>query len=263
LIDQFVSTGIEAYGTVINGVPGMIDQAHVAFAMEASLLGGNTPEQRLMTAQDSVVSPTLAFTSGQDLLELANTAEQLTFKANTLFTGAGADVVDSETNSGFRNTIFTGSADDVIYAGSRDVITGGSGDDEIWATGGNGNRLSGNGGDDDIVIGTTGNRALGGDGNDSFIINEGAGTNYLNGGAGSDQFWLISAPGDKPAAKQFVMDFKAGEDLVGLRGVSFSAISFSQVGADTLLSVAGTAVGHFTNVSAGSLNNQANFAGLA
>jgi len=49
----------------------MIDQAHVDLAMEASLLGGSTPEQRLMTAQDSVVSPTLAFTSGQDLLELA------------------------------------------------------------------------------------------------------------------------------------------------------------------------------------------------
>jgi alkaline phosphatase len=263
LIDQFVSTGIEAYGTVINGVPGMIDQAHVAFAMEASLLGGNTPEQRLMTAQDSVVSPTLAFTSGQDLLELANPAEQLTFKANTLFTGAGADVVDSETNSGFRNTIFTGSADDVIYAGSRDVITGGGGADQIWATGGDGNRLSGNGGDDDFVIGTMGNRALGGEGNDKFTILDGADTNYLNGGAGSDQFWLISAPGDKPAAKQFVMDFKAGEDLVGLRGVAFADLSFNQVGADTLLSVTGTAVGHFTNVSAASLNNQANFAGLA
>ena len=263
LIDQFVSTGIEAYGTVINGVPGMIDQAHVAFAMEASLLGGSTPEQRLMTAQDTVVSPTLAFTSGSDDLLVANAAQQLTFKANTIFTGAGVDEVNSDLNDGFRNTIFAGSGADVIYAGSRDVITGGSGDDEIWAMGGNGNRLSGNGGDDDIVIGTTGNRALGGDGNDSFIINEGAGTNYLNGGAGSDQFWLISAPGDKPAAKQFVMDFKAGEDLVGLRGVAFADLSFSQVGADTLLSVAGTAVGHFTNMSASALNNQTNFAGLA
>jgi len=263
LIDQFVSTGIEAYGTVINGVPGMIDQAHVAFAMEASLLGGASAAERLATAQDSVVSPTLAFTSGEDLLEVANPAEQLTFKANVMFTGGGADVVDSETNSGFRNTIFTGSADDVIYAGSRDVITGGSGDDEIWATAGNGNRLSGNGGGDDFIIGTTGNRALGGDGNDTFAILEGAGTNYLNGGAGSDQFWLISAPGDKPAAKQYVMDFKAGEDLVGLRGVAFADLSFTQVGTDTLLSVTGTAVGHFTNVSAASLNNLANFAGLA
>jgi len=263
LIDQFVSTGIEAYGTVINGVPGMIDQAHVAFAMEASLLGGATATERLATAQDSVVSPTLAFTSGQDLLELANPDEQLTFKANVIFTGAGADVVDSEANSGFRNSIFTGSADDVIYAGSRDVITGGGGADQIWATGGNGNRLSGNGGDDDFVIGTMGNRALGGEGNDKFDILDGAGTNYLNGGAGSDQFWLISAPGDKPAAKQYVMDFKAGEDLIGLRGVAFADLSFTQVGTDTLLSVTGTAVGHFTNVSAASLNNLANFAGLA
>ena len=263
LIDLFVSTGVEAYGTVISGVPGMIDQAHVAFAMEASLLGGNTPEQRLMAAQDAVISPTLAFSSGDDELLVDNAAQQLTFKANTLFTGAGADVVDSELNNGFRNTIFTGSGADTIFAGSRDVITGGGGADQIWATGGDGNRLSGNGGDDDIVIGTMGNRALGGEGNDKFTILDGAGTNYLNGGAGSDQFWLISAPGDKPAAKQFVMDFKAGEDLVGLRGVAFADLSFSQVGTDTLLSVTGTAIAHFTNVSAASLNNQANFAGLA
>ncbi|NDH66054.1 MAG: alkaline phosphatase, partial [Microbacteriaceae bacterium] len=138
-------------------------------------------------------------------------------------------------------------------------ITGGSGNDEIWATAGNGNRLSGNGGDDDFIIGTSGNRALGGDGNDTFGILDGAGTNYLNGGAGRDQFWLITGAGDKPEAKQFVMDFKAGEDKVGLVGVSFGALSFTQVGADTLLSVTGTAVGHFTNVNVASLNNQANF----
>ena len=55
------------------------------------------------------------------------------------------------------------------------------------------------------------------------------------------------------------MDFKAGEDKIGLQGIAFGAISFTQVGADTLLSVAGTAVGHFTNVSAASFNNQTNF----
>jgi Ca2+-binding RTX toxin-like protein len=170
--------------------------------------------------------------------------------------------VDIEILAGSANTIFTGSGADVIYAGSRDVITGGGDNDQIWATGGNGNRLSGNGGDDDFVIGTMGNRALGGDGNDKFDILDGAGTNYLNGGAGSDQFWLISAPGDKPAAKQFVMDFKSGEDKVGLQGVSFSSLSFTQVGTDTLLKVAGVEVGHFTNLSAGVLNNQANFSGL-
>jgi len=180
-------------------------------------------------------------------------------RLDTVFSGSGNDEIDIAVTGGEDNRIFTGSGADVIYAGSRDVITGGSGNDWIVAEAGNGNRLSGNGGDDDIVIGTTGNRALGGDGNDKFTILGEAGTNYLNGGAGSDQFWLISAPGDNPAAKQFVMDFTTGEDLVGLRGVTFSALSFNQVGADTLLSVAGTAVGHFTNVSAASLNNQANF----
>jgi len=262
LIDQFVSTGIEAYGSVINGVPGMIDQAHVASAMEASLLGGNTPEQRLMTAQDSVVSPTLAFTSGEDLLEVANSAQQLTFKANTIFTGAGADLVDSELNDGFRNKIFTGSADDVIYAGSRDVITGGSGDDHIWATAGDGNRLSGGLGNDTFIIGSASNRGLGGAGDDKFYVLGGAGTNHLNGGAGADQFWLVSEIGDRPAAKQYVMDFQVGADKVGLQGVAFSSLSFTTVGADTLLKVAGVEVGHFTNLSASSLNNQANFAGL-
>ena len=250
---------MEAYGTVIKGVPGMIDQAHIAMAMDASLLGGATPAQRLATAQDSVISPLVSFTSGNDRLEVADPAQQLTFKANTIFTGAGADVVDSETNSGFRNTVLTGSADDVIYAGTRDVITGGSGNDEIWAVSGDGNRLSGNAGDDAFIIGSSVNRALGGDGNDTFTILETAGTNYLNGGRGSDQFWLISGAGDKPAAKQFVMDFKAGEDKVGLRGVAFTDLSFAQVGADTLLSVTGTAVGHFTNVNVSTLNNQANF----
>jgi len=200
-------------------------------------------------------------TSGADSLLMPDASKDLTLIGNTIFTGAGDDEVDVALSDGFENRVFTGSGADVIYAGTRDVITGGSGDDWIKATAGNGNRLSGNGGDDDFIIGSSGNRALGGEGNDRFDILETAGTNYLNGGAGSDQFWLIMS-GDKPAAKQFVMDFKAGEDKVGLQGVSFSALSFTQVGADTLLSVTGTAVGHFTNVSAASLNNQANFAGL-
>jgi Ca2+-binding RTX toxin-like protein len=180
-------------------------------------------------------------------------------RGDDLFTGAGNDVVDVAISAGFENKVFTGSGADVIYAGSRDVITGGGGADQIWATAGNGNRLSGNGGDDDFVIGTMGNRALGGEGNDKFTILDGAGTNYLNGGAGSDQFWLISAPDDKPAAKQFVMDFKAGEDFVGLRAVAFSSLSFSQVGADTVLKVDGVDIGHFMNVGSSTLNNQANF----
>jgi hypothetical protein len=181
---------------------------------------------------------------------------------DTVFTGAGEDEIDIVTPDGHSNLIFTGSGKDTVYANARDVIIGGTGDDELWATNLDNNRLDGGAGVDIFYIGTTGNRVLGGKGDDIINVLDGAGTNYLNGGAGSDQFWLISATGDKPGAKQFVMDFKAGEDLVGLLGVAFADLSFNQVGADTLLSVAGTAVGHFTNVSAASLNNQSNFAGL-
>jgi 2',3'-cyclic-nucleotide 2'-phosphodiesterase (5'-nucleotidase family) len=180
-------------------------------------------------------------------------------RGDVLFTGAGNDTVDTATIGGRDNKLFTGSGADTIYAGSRDVITSGSGDDWISAEAGDGNRLSGMGGDDDFIIGSAFNRALGGAGNDIFTILETAGTNYLNGGAGADQFWLIDAPGDKPAAKQYVMDFSAGEDKVGLRGLTFSALSFSQVGADALLSVSGTPIGHFSNLSVSTLNNQANF----
>ena len=220
----------------------------------------DTRLQNLAVRSDAVIDPVRVGTAGNDnTLPGSSTIPGFDGRLDTVFSGAGNDEIDVALTGGGDNTIFTGSGADTIYAGSRDVITGGGGADQIWATAGNGNRLSGNGGDDDIVIGTMGNRALGGEGNDKFTILDGAGTNYLNGGAGSDQFWLISAPGDKPGAKQFVMDFKAGEDLVGLRGVAFADLSFNQAGTDTLLSVTGTAVGHFTNVSAASLNNQANF----
>jgi len=183
-------------------------------------------------------------------------------QSQTLFTGAGKDEIDNALVSGHDNKVFAGSDADTVFASERDVITGGSGADSLWATHGDGNRLDGGLDNDTFYIGTSRNRALGGAGNDKFFILEGAGTNYLNGGVGNDQFWLISAPGDLPGAKQFVMDFKVGDDKVGLQGVAFSSLSFTQVGADTLLKVAGTDVGHFTGVSATSLNNPLNFAGL-
>ena len=221
--------------------------------------------QNLALATDEVIDVKLGTAGADDtLISDAIKLQGFNGKGDVLFTGAGADSVDIETLGGSDNRIFTGSGADVIYAGSRDVITGGSGNDLIYADGGNGNRLSGNAGDDDFIIGSSSNRALGGAGNDLFTINEGAGTNYLNGGAGYDQFWLVSGPGEseRPAAKQFVMDFTAGEDKVGLRGVAFTALSFTQVGGDTLLKVGVTEVGHFMNVGASILNNQTNFAGL-
>jgi Ca2+-binding RTX toxin-like protein len=183
-------------------------------------------------------------------------------RADLVFSGAGDDSIDSALAAGHNNLIFTGSGENVVYAGQRDLITGGKDSDELWAIDGDGNRLSGLAGDDVFVVGSSNNRVLGGDGNDRVYVLNAAGSNYLNGGAGDDEFWLTSEPGDAPAAKQWVMDFKAGEDRVGLRGVTFTSLSFQQMGADTLLSVAGVAVGHFSNTSASTLNNQSHFLGL-
>jgi Ca2+-binding RTX toxin-like protein len=201
-------------------------------------------------------------TSGADSLFMPDASKDLTLIGNTIFTGAGDDEVDVALSEGFENRIFTGSGLDTIYAGSRDVITGGGGDDWFSAEAGDGNRISGGLGNDTFIIGSASNRALGGVGDDKFYVLGGAGTNHLNGGAGSDQFWLVSDIGDRPAAKQYVMDFQLGLDKVGMQGETFSSFTFSQVGADTLLKVAGVEVGHFINLSASSLNNQTNFAGL-
>jgi Ca2+-binding RTX toxin-like protein len=219
----------------------------------------DTRLQNLAVRTDEVIDVKVGTAGDDDSLSDAIKLQGFDGQSDVLFTGAGDDVIDIALTGGGDNTIFTGSGANTVYAGTRDVITGGSDSDQIWAIAGNGNRLSGMGGNDDFVIGSSGNRALGGEGNDVFTILDGAGTNYLNGGAGSDQFWLVSGPGDLPAAKQFVMDFKAGEDLVGLRGAAFGDLSFSQMGADTLLKVAGTEVGHFTNLSAAALNHQDNF----
>lgn len=181
---------------------------------------------------------------------------------DTVFTGAGEDVIDIAAPDGHSNVIFAGSGNDTVFANARDIITGGSGNDTLRATTLDNNRLEGGSGVDTFFVGTSGNRVLGGKGDDLINVLGGAGTNYLNGGGGSDQFWLVRETGDKPAAKQFVMDFKAGEDKVGLSGVAFSALSFTQVGGDTLLKMGTTELGHFTNVSASVLNNQSNFAGL-
>jgi hypothetical protein len=205
-------------------------------------------------------------TAGDDitLLEGSTTIPEFDGRLNTVFTGAGNDEVDVDLFGGFDNKIFTGTGTDTIFAGTRDIITGGSDADEIWAKAGDNNRLSGGLDNDTFYIGSKGNRVLGGEGDDIIKVLEGAGTNYLNGGAGIDQFWLVSDPGDElKAKKQFVMDFKVGEDFVGLQGVAFSALSFTQVGGDTLLKWNQVELGHFNNVIAASLNNQIHFSGLA
>ena len=211
----------------------------------------------------NVVSGTVGVDFLQARLLSAGSSNEFDGRGDVVFTGAGDDEIDVAISSGFDNRLFLGSGDNTVYAGSRDVVTGGAGVDHFWAIEGDGNRLSGLGGDDEFVIGSAGNRVLGGAGKDVFHVLGNAGGNYLNGGTEADLFWLVTEPGDLPAAKQVVMDFKIGEDLIGLRGAAFGSLSFRQAGADTELSLSGTAIGLISNVSATALNQRSNFTGLS
>jgi Ca2+-binding RTX toxin-like protein len=183
---------------------------------------------------------------------------------DTLFTGAGNDTIDTAIVNGHGNIIFAGSGNDEASANANDMITGGSGNDVLYATKLGNNRLDGGAGFDIITVGTSNNRVFGGSGNDIINVVDDAGTNYLHGGLGNDQFWLVKAAGDRPAtgAKQFIMDWTIGEDVIGLQGVAFTALGFAQVGADTLLTINNDPIAHFKNISATTLNNSNNFAGL-
>ena len=198
-------------------------------------------------------------TAGNDFFDQRDSSKGLTMIKNTIFTGAGDDEVDIALNDGFGNRVFAGSGADVLYAGTKDILTGGQGDDQLWAIAGDSNRLSGLAGDDEFVIASKGNRVLGGEGDDVLTILGGAGSNYLNGGAGADEIWLVSEVGDLPMAKQFVMDFEVGVDVVGIRGATFSDLAITQQGADALLSLKGSDIGHFTGLSATALGRESNF----
>lgn len=101
------------------------------------------------------------------------------------------------TNPGLNDdyTIYSGSGNDVIFAGSGNVtVHGGWGSDLIAAGSGNAT-LEGGAGTDVLETNSTGTNVLvGGQGDDGLIVNR-AGTNTLLGGSGNDLFVLRESAG--------------------------------------------------------------------
>ncbi len=122
-----------------------------------------------------------------------------------------------------------------------DVLLGGGGDDVLSGLRGK-DRLYGEAGDD-LLMGGRGNDVLmGGEGTDTLFggsgldfLDGGEGSDILSGGKGSDTF--VFGDGD------LVLDFKSGVDMIdltalGITEASFeTSVSFSRVGADTLVTV--------------------------
>jgi hypothetical protein len=109
-----------------------------------------------------------------------------------LFTGDGNDTVDvSQFGNG--NQIDTGNGDDIVLAGTRNIIDGGSGNDKLY-------------------------------------IGFGGGANIVTGGEGADRFWIVSDETDLPAQPNTITDFNSAEgDVIGLGGTSFT---FDSLGSD-------------------------------
>ena len=121
----------------------------------------------------------------------------------------------------------------------NDLLNGGAGND--YQEGGSGN---------DVLVGMAGNDTLlGGKGND--IIDGGAGNNTATGGKGNDQFLL------EPKGNLVITDFNTNDDkLVTLGNTSFSDLTVSQQGNDTIVSLGGKQLATLQGINAGQITDK-------
>ncbi|MES1024610.1 choice-of-anchor I family protein [Gloeocapsa sp. BRSZ] len=214
----------------------------------ASEVSGTTTVFEITVNSDGTPEPTgeLVFGTETDDELFANTRD-------TVFAGAGNDIVDASTGGG-GNQLYAGDGDDELFAGRRDRLFGEAGNDILnAAVGSGGNRLySGEG--NDTLIGGTGDRLFAGSGDD--VLFAGQGDNLLNGGAGADQFWI--AYNGLPNSVNAIADFQVGIDVIGIGGLSevnnFSDLTLTQNGADTLINVSNTDLAILRGIQATSLN---------
>ena len=150
----------------------------------------------------------------------------------------GNDEIDAGLGSG-GNTLGGGADNDLLYAGTGDLLLGDTGNDELDASdeGGN-NSLYGGKGQDTLYTGKN-DKAFGGAGDDTLYA--GTGDNTLYGGTGRDRFWLANA--EIPTSVNTVADFNAQADqiVIKLDGVNaLTNLSFQQTGTDTVIKLAAT-----------------------
>ncbi len=240
LLAAAVGTGYEAYGTQVQGIPGLIDQVDIAQTMFSSVAE---------TSQKNLVAGTV----GADKLIASVGIDGV---QDTIFTGGGNDEIDFAFNNNARNNrADAGRGEDTIFVSRNDRAFGSAGNDTFDAVDGKGNnRMSGGAGDDTFFLGSN-DRATGGDGNDKFFATAG-GDNILSGGAGADQFWIYGA--QAPASANTVVDYQAGTDVIGIQ--SGGAIKFADlVRTGNSIAIGGNTIATFTGIETASLT-AANFA---
>jgi len=151
----------------------------------------------------------LSMTSlGDAVFIVNNLGQQMIFSVEEFSAGAGGDIVIM--------------ANDTITTGNL-IISGGGGDDILWANVGN-DQISGSNGND---------RIDGGGGND--IIEGGRDNDILRGGTGDDQY--IFNVGD---GQDVIIETSGTDKITFGSGITFANLSFARAGADLQIAFSGS-----------------------
>lgn len=146
------------------------------------------------------------------------------------------DATNNALSGTFDNDLIIGLTgnDQLLGLGGNDTLTGNQ--DRDFLQGNQGNDLLFGGQGEDVVRGGQGNDLLSGDrGND--ILYGDLGNNTLTGGAGRDLFVIQSA---NTTAEQLITDFVDGEDNFGLDKLTFTEITITSEGNNTLIQQSAT-----------------------
>ncbi len=145
---------------------------------------------------------------GDDTIISTSTADGGSY---LIFGGRGNDIYDG--GEGADYLIYGGSGDDYIYGGGGGdyLLRGGVGNDHIYGGDGDDRKLYGGSGDDKIY----------GGGGDDFYLYGGSGHDVIDGGNGDD-YGIYGWTGNDifvlSQGYDTVIDFKQGEDKIGIRG---------------------------------------------
>jgi Ca2+-binding RTX toxin-like protein len=173
---------------------------------------------------------------------------------DTLLGGEGNDILSSDEQWLYAEAAFNyldgGEGDDRLTSnnltsGGYDILTGGSGNDQLHIQNGAG-ALYGGDGDDKVVAGSGGQVLFGGDGNDTLM--DLSGGNILNGGFGSDKLFgrvgttYIFGKGDGHDFITHLNLFSGGPAILQFtEGISPEQVVVTKTGDDLVLSIDGIA----------------------
>ena len=255
-LDALVGEGFTSYGNDIPGLPGYVDQTHIAQVQALAL----TETENYINGYEA--DETLIGTDADDLIMARVGSDRATGGVgdDVIFGGEGRDVIKGDFN------LYSGNdGNDVVFGGDgNDKILGGAGDDQLYGQdgndqiagsagndllfGGEGNdRLVGRGGADQL-FGETGDDNLFGGAKDD-ILTGGLGDDMLTGGKGSDLFVL-----EMGAGMDQIMDFVLGEDTIGLMGgLTFGQLSITEENGNAMIAAGDDMLATVMNTSASSL----------